>query len=121
MVTRSSTKPMPTRRQLAAVNRAAERAHSWSTELTYLRTTGHDDLLSTHLNAVWRAYFALGEALRETGTEQQPAEGAHMEPKCGVVAETCDAPAAWRYRAMGGGYMHMCEAHGQKHASISEH
>ena len=53
-----------------------------------------------------------------------------MEPKCEVVmqwepnntiAETCDAPATWRYPAMGGGYMHLCETHGSKHASISEH
>ena len=77
MVTQSSTKPAPTRKQLAAVNRAAERAHGWSTDLTYLRTTGHLDLLSHDLSACWRAYFALGEALRQTGTEPpQPAEGA---------------------------------------------
>ena len=34
---------------------------------------------------------------------------------------SCGAPSTYRYEAMGGGYMHLCEAHGYRHADISEH
>lgn len=34
---------------------------------------------------------------------------------------TCGRPSTYRYEAMAGGYMHLCEHHGVKHAAISEH
>lgn len=38
-----------------------------------------------------------------------------------TIAKQCDGPVTYRYPAMGGGYMHLCEAHGAKHAGYAEH
>ena len=38
-----------------------------------------------------------------------------------TIARQCGDTVAWRYAAMGGGYMHLCEAHGEKHHTIAEH
>lgn len=41
------------------------------------------------------------------------------EQTCEVLSG-CQKPAVLRYPAMGGGYMHLCAAHGEKHASYCE-
>ena len=41
-------------------------------------------------------------------------------PTCGVESE-CREAATYRYAAMGGGYCHLCEGHGAKHATYAEH
>ncbi len=44
-------------------------------------------------------------------------------PTCEMLMATyarCGAPAAWRYPAMGGGFMHLCVEHGQPHAAYAE-
>lgn len=39
-----------------------------------------------------------------------------------VSARTfCSREATMRYPAHGGGYMHLCESHGEKHDAYSEH
>ena len=36
------------------------------------------------------------------------------------MTRICDRPAVLRYRAMGGGYMFLCEGHGDKHRGYCE-
>jgi hypothetical protein len=39
----------------------------------------------------------------------------------GKIHRQCGRPSTYRYEAMGGGWMLLCEPHGFKHAVISEH
>jgi hypothetical protein len=34
--------------------------------------------------------------------------------------EYCGQRATWRYPAMGGGYMHLCDKHAERHKSYAE-
>lgn len=43
-------------------------------------------------------------------------KGEHPNP----LDRVCNRAAMLRYPAMNGGYMHLCELHGQKHASYCE-
>ena len=69
----------PTREQLETVCDAAADAYYWADRA---RRTRLGEVLSHMsidlcMSREWMAYFALGEALRQTGTEPpQPAEGA---------------------------------------------
>ena len=69
----------PTREQLEALCDAANDALYWAHRAR--RVECHESLATMSVPAClqkeWRAYLALGEALRQTGTEPpQPAEGA---------------------------------------------
>ena len=68
----------PTREQLAEVAFAASSVHAWASRLDdWTRNHPNPRLAADAQDFMWRAYFALGEALRQTGTEPpQPAEGA---------------------------------------------
>ncbi len=43
-------------------------------------------------------------------------KGEHPDP----FKRICNRPAVLRYAAMGGGYMHLCAEHGEKHRSYCE-
>lgn len=48
----------------------------------------------------------------------------HFDTPCEVYVHgghQCCKPSTYRYESMGGGYMHLCDEHGPRHASISEH
>ena len=68
----------PTREQLREVGFAAWSVHAWAGRLDdWTHVHPNPRLAADAQDFMWRAYFALGEALRQTGTEPpQPAEGA---------------------------------------------
>lgn len=53
----------------------------------------------------------------------------HYATPCEVIEERtpwgaviqCGKPSVYRYAAMRGGWMHLCEIHGHKHRKYSEH